>query len=164
MGNESVIEIKKLLVMMAAYYDKRLTDLQIQMYASDLKRFTFEELMQAWGQWKLKSAFFPLPGQLTAQMSHELNPTALASKVWKAISQYGVSRQKEAKAYLGEAVWRRLEQAGGWEDLCSVQISQRASFIAQMRDLLDGVTHERKNELEDTRDREQPILPDSKDK
>lgn len=40
------------------------------------------------------------------------------AKVKKAIGRFGSYRGDEARAWLGEDVWRAVEYIGGWRDLC----------------------------------------------
>lgn len=62
------------------------------------------------------------------------------SRVRKAISQWGYYRPDEARAALGEEIWRAVEMVGGWQELCvgdgdtavtSAQFERRYSAMVQ---------------------------------
>lgn len=57
-----------------------------------------------------------------ADATRDANGTLSAGDAWrkvrKAISNYGFYRPDEARAYLGEDVWRTVEMVGGWSEIC----------------------------------------------
>lgn len=63
-------------------------------------------------------------------------------KVIRAVGDYGYYRPDEARAYLGEDIWRAIEMIGGWCDMCvsedpetvrSAQFERRYSAMLQQR-------------------------------
>ena len=46
------------------------------------------------------------------------------AKVCKAVSWFGYYRADEARAWLGDYIWRAVEMIGGWRELCAGEDSE----------------------------------------
>lgn len=57
-----------------------------------------------------------------SRLTMEASGTASAGEAWakvrRAIRWYGYSRGEDARAALGEEIWKAVEMVGGWRDLC----------------------------------------------
>ena len=60
--------------------------------------------------------------EAVANATQDAQGTLSAAEAWrkvtKAISNYGYYRPDEARAFLGEDIWRAVEMVGGWSDIC----------------------------------------------
>ena len=61
--------------------------------------------------------------EAVAQATQDAQGTLSAGEAWakvrKAVSLYGYYRGDEARAWLGEYIWRAVEMVGGWRELCA---------------------------------------------
>ena len=84
--------------------------------------------------------------QAVADAAHDATGSLSAGEAWRkvirAVSDYGYYRPDEARAYLGEDIWRAVEMIGGWCDICvgedpesvrSAQFERRYSAMLQQR-------------------------------
>lgn len=148
--------MKALIVFIAEYYEKTLTDNQIVMYASDLAEFTVEEVRRAWDQYRKgqESDFFPRPNKLIAILKPPMDEKSEAleavSRIWDAIARFGWPNGRDAKTYIGELGWKVVERFGGWTTVCDTADSDGGILRAQMRDLAMAMQTRAKAGLTDT--------------
>jgi hypothetical protein len=139
-----MIETKKLLVKLAAYYEKKLSDEQIQIYAEQLNEaLTSAELSHACKLYinDPTNEFFPRPVSklihlIRQPISANDEAVSIADRVVEAISRFGWANEAEAMSFIGEAGKAAVRRNGGWNYLCSnlgtnLDIGQ---FRAQCRD------------------------------
>lgn len=141
---------KSLVVKLAAYYEKTLSDEQIQMYSAQLEEYlTDEECSIACKKYIDNSAneFFPRPiSKLIAiikkPISIEDDSLDLVTRITDSVSKYGWIGFNEAQAYIGPRGWEVVRRIGGWQYLCqelgvSIQLT---TFQAQARETLKSLT------------------------
>ena len=124
MSPSELIELKKGIVYVAAYYGRDLKDGVVAMMAGDLEDLSFVEVSAAYKKYRLdpKNKTMPLPAQIRDIVSPEINPDAeareLLGRVKTAITQFGYMQGEAAKTYIGEAGWQLVREQGGWNSLC----------------------------------------------
>lgn len=124
----------------ASYYQKRLPDFILAMYADDCKECTAAELKWAFEQYRRgpQKAFFPLPGALLDLINPAVDENAEANMVpaiiYTAIRKFGYTQRDEAKNFMGSFAWSCVEDFGGWSSLCRSTESETI-LRAQIRDL-----------------------------
>lgn len=141
-----MIDHKKTLVKLAAYYEKILTPEQIDIYSKQLFEYlTIEELTLACKNYidNPKNEYFPRPiSKLIALVKSPIQgddfAVEIASRVVEAVSRYGWSDQKSAYTYIGSYGIMAVERFGGWLYICEnlgVDLSVN-SFQAQAREMI----------------------------
>lgn len=134
-------EIKALLVMLAEYYQKTLTDNQVRMYAEDLSEFPFEEVSRAMDSYRKNpnNKFFPIPAQLVEIMrpgvDDQSEAVEVSGRIWEAIGKFGRDAPARAKSFVGEVGWHVVQRMGGWAAVCEVIAEDGGIFRAQMREI-----------------------------
>jgi hypothetical protein len=87
---------------------------------------------------------FPTIGDIVEQAKPKTEPQddaiEAASLIWGSIAKFGRTNPKEAKAHMGDLAWEIVQRLGGWSSVCTTEASQRASFIAQARQLGEAVS------------------------
>ncbi len=134
------IEIGKLVIGLAEYYEKQLTTSQLDMYVDDLMEISPVELLQAIRAYRRdpKNVFFPKPAQLIASIRQpdEQRARDAVARILTAISRIGIYRMNDAQAYVGELGWEVVRLQGGWEEVCkSITDENKAILQAQWREL-----------------------------
>lgn len=138
-------QVKLLLVGLAAYFDKKLSDTQLAMYAEDLEDLPLEELAAAVRAYRKnpKNTQFPLPSKLREAIAPQETPEDAArlaeSEVWEAVARYGWPNPKEAQMALGALAWEGVQRFGGWDRVCASANEDGSTFRAQMRGTLESV-------------------------
>lgn len=133
-------EIAKVVINLAEYYEKTLTDNQMEMYIQDLSDIPFPELLRAVELYRQdpKNDRFPLPAKLRAiiQLPDDQKARDGVSRILSAISRIGPYRTKDAQEYIGELGWAVVKLQGGWEETCtSLTNDNRGTLMAQWREL-----------------------------
>lgn len=141
-----MMEIKKLIVKLAAYYEKTLTDEQVEMYSKQMAdHLTAQDVSVACKKYIDDPAneFFPRPmSKLIALVRSPVSQEALAhdsaSKIKQAVSDCGYSDPIAARAFIGEIGWEIVRRSGGWSFICENLGTNKMpvlTFYAQSRDL-----------------------------
>ena len=121
-----MIEHKKALVKLAAYYEKILTDEQIEIYSKQLFEYlTIEQLSKACKVYidNPKNEFFPRPiSKLIAIVSNPYESidfaVEISSRVIESVSKFGWTGEFKARQHVGDHGWLAIERLGGWQYLC----------------------------------------------
>ncbi len=156
---------------LAEYYDKTLTDLQMEMYVEDLMDLDLQELKQAVRLYRNdpKNKFFPLPSALKGMLrpSDDSQAREAVSRIIYSLTHYGdpyghsEDRTNRAKEYIGELGWLVVKRMGGWVHLSQAGEDDIGPIAqAQWRELANSIQ---------TRDRlgmvdQPPMLPSSQGK
>lgn len=144
MSPNELIELKKGIVYMAAYYGRDLKDGVVQMMASDLEDLPYKEVAAAYQAYRRnpKNKTMPMPAEIRGMIqpivNHDAKARDVASRIPHAITRFGHSNPEEARAYIGEVGWDIVQSSGGWSYLCQnhgVNIDP-GQFMAQTRDRL----------------------------
>ena len=61
--------------------------------------------------------------EAVTKAAQDARGTSTAGEAWarvrKAVSWYGYYRAEEARAWLGDEIWRAVEMVGGWREVCA---------------------------------------------
>ncbi len=144
-----ISEKKKMLVKLGAYYEKSLSDDQIQMYSGQLEEFlTDEECSIACKKYidTPTNEFFPRPiskliSIIKTPVTTEDQSLDDVTKICDAVSKFGWTGFTEAQNYIGPRGWEVVRRIGGWQYLCQelgVNISI-TTFQAQARETLKSL-------------------------
>lgn len=132
------------LLELAMFYEKVLSDDQVQLYGKYLyEKLTVQELDQAIRLYfdNPQNEFFPQPiSKLVALIKNPIQDqdmaNEVASKLCSALSKYGPDSWERARDYIGELGWLVASKLGGWSYLCqTLTNSEMQIFRAQARDL-----------------------------
>jgi hypothetical protein len=140
-----VTQVKRLLIGLAAYYDRKLSDDQVGMYAEDLADLTLEELGEAVRRYRRnpKNVGFPLPARLRQEIAPQDTPEDSArlaeSEIWETVGRVGYARGEDAERRLGGLAWEGVRRFGGWVRVCEAANENPTAFRAQMRSVLESV-------------------------
>lgn len=152
-------EIAKIIIGLAEYYEKELTETQLAMYIEDLLELSPQDLLRAVRLYRNHSNHdrFPLPNKLKAMIEPPIDQRArdAVARILTAISRIGPYRSSEAKEFIGELGWEIVKLQGGWEELCtSLNDNNKPNLQAQWREL--GITLINKEKMGLTN--EKPVL------
>lgn len=143
MTSEELKQIKLHWIKLSVYYQTRLPDEVLSLYAEDVADLPFQRVMLAMVAYRKnpKNTRCPLPGAIRAlalpEEDSESQAQALASKIIEAVARFGWVHKEDAQEYLGETAWDLVQRFGGWSHLCAnlgVTINQ-TTFFAQVRDV-----------------------------
>lgn len=149
-------------------FDKTLEPEVLKMQVEDLSDLDYLQIVDALTAYRRdgKNIHWPRANKLREliipKQSKESLANEAASRIRKAISDFGWCNSTKARAYIGELGWAVVERAGGWQFLCEnhgVDLNQ-LTFHAQARDLAKAIIESSELGIHD-----QPIaLPDIKNK
>lgn len=148
-------EIKKFWIMLAAYYDRDLSELVLKLYAEHSKDILPVDLQRAWQIWIDRgNSRFPLPHDLRQCLKPKLDPNVEAnevvSRIFDAIAKHGYTSSNAAHEFMGELAWTVVEAMGGWYHLCtSDNLGSNGTIRAQMRDIAISKIERHKQGLSD---------------
>lgn len=156
-------QIAQKIIGLAEYYDKTLTENQIEMFVEDLSVLTQDELNYAISRYRRNpdNSFFPLPGKLIALVHPVITEKDEAQDashlIIAAVSKFGYTNPSPARMYMGELSWQAVQRMGGWKHLCEILTPDNEGMIkAQIRGLVEVVSKKAKlGQLETT-----PALPE----
>lgn len=140
-----IIQIKKVLIGLAAYYDRKLTDDQVQMYAEDLQDMPLEMLAAAVKQYRNnpRNNDFPRPARLRQEVAPQDTPEDSArvseAEIWEAVASCGQYQSDRARHRLGGLAWEGVSRFGGWLRVCEAANEHGSTFRAQMRNTLESI-------------------------
>jgi len=139
---DKLLEVKKMIVALCAYYQHPLPDQVVEMYAKDLADLPLEKLAQAFHEIRRdpKTTRFPLPAIIRQRTEGPVNAEnaaiQIAAKIPEAISKFGWNNPEKAKAFLGEVGWLIVQREGGWANLCQTVDENNLPILkAQWRQL-----------------------------
>lgn len=162
MKAENLKRIQAMLLLLAEYFQKQLTQNQLRMYAEDLEEYGHEAVGHAIKKFKADKAnkFYPLPAHLIEIMQPAVNPdheaVEVMNRIWTAIAQHGWPNPKPAREYIGELGWAVVERYGGWKNICQeANDSDGGIMKAQLRETVKSVVGRAKQGLLNT----PPALP-----
>jgi hypothetical protein len=140
------VELTKILLALAEYYERNLSPSQIAMYVEDLMCLEPEKLIESIKRYRNdpKNDRFPLPVKLKAMIGEAESPDDHArdasSRIVAAVSKYGWNNLEQAKAYIGDLGWEVVKRHGGWQTLCeSLTYSNMGMLQAQWRELAASI-------------------------
>ena len=132
-------DIATIVMGLAEYYEKTLTDTQLAMYVEDLMDISPEDLLRAVRLYRRdgKNDRFPLPTKLraTLQPPDDQRARDAVALIMTAICRIGNYRTKDAQAFIGELGWEVVKLQGGWEVVCSISEADKGMLQAQWREL-----------------------------
>lgn len=147
MNDQELKDLKKGIVLTAAYYGRELKPEVVSMMADDLNDLQFDLVSKAYAEYRRdpKNRTMPLPAHIRAIVqpvsTPEIEGREAAAKITQAIVKYGYSNGADARAFLGERVWSVVESFGGWNFICTshgVTIDP-STFYAQVRERVTDV-------------------------
>lgn len=139
-----LMEMKKLIVNLAAYYEKDLSAVQIGMYADQLYRLmSLGDLIVAIKRYcdDPNNEFFPRPisklaGFIQPKTDDDADAKEAAGRIIAAVPKFGWNNELLAKTSIGPLGWKVVELQGGWRAVCEVMNDRNiTSLQAQYRDL-----------------------------
>lgn len=161
-------ELALVIVSTAIYFGRQLERSVVALMVSDLEDLDFEKVISAYSIYRRdgKNSTFPLPGKIREMINPKQSKDGLAneaaSRIRKAISDFGWCNSEEAKAFIGELGWAVVERSGGWQYVCEnhgLDLNP-LTFHAQARDLAKSIAESSELGIHD-----QPIaLPENKNK
>lgn len=133
-------DVAMMVLGLAEYYDKTLTDTQLDMYVEDLIEIPPPDLMRAIRLYRndARNAFFPIPAKLKGMivLPDDQRARDAVALVMTAIARIGNYRTKDAQEFIGELGWEVVKLQGGWEEVCrSVTDDNKGIIQAQWREL-----------------------------
>lgn len=144
MNEQEIIELKKLIILIADYYERPLKPMVVKMMADDLSDLHFEDVKNAFEVYRksAKSHRFPLPIEIREIIQPRVNDRsaaeALTSQIIAGIKKHDVYFYPGDAAF-GPAGASLVRRRGGWVRLCNeFWNSDAAMFRAQMRDELEA--------------------------
>lgn len=144
------LDIARIVIGLAEYYDKKLTPTQLDMYAEDLMELGASKLVQAVRLYRNdgRNDKFPLPSKLKAMV--ELQPDQQArdavARIMTAISRIGPYQNAVAREFIGDLGWSVVTLQGGWEEVVKgVKDDNKGILNAQWREL--AISLIKKNQL-----------------
>lgn len=139
-----ITELKKLIVQLAAYYEKDLSDEQIVLYANDLASLlSFDEALTAAAAYRRdpENTFFPRPISKLVKYARPERPDSdaaleVAASIIKCVKRHGYPNGTEARAEMGEVGWAVVQAFGGWATICEIMNDKNIpTYTAQFREL-----------------------------
>ena len=135
--------IGRILTVFAEYYDKTLSDIQLEMYTADLIDLPPADLKRACQTYRRNpaNARFPLPSALREiarpeNIGDEQHAREAAGRIIAAVSKFGYYRAADAKAWMGPLAWHVVDRQGGWSSICHTLTDDNMGTLqAQWRDL-----------------------------
>lgn len=134
------IEVGKIVIGLAEYYEKQITPSQLDMYVDDLMEIDPPDLLQAIRIYRKdpKNDKFPLPGKLIGmiRLPDDQKARDAVARIMTAIARIGNYRTADAQAFVGELGWEVVKLQGGWEDVCKgITDDNKGILQAQWREL-----------------------------
>jgi len=149
-------------------FDKILDSEVLKMQIEDLSDLNFNQVVYALSKYRTdaKNNTWPRANKIreiiNPTRTHETMANESASRIRKAISDYGWCDPTGARNYIGELGWQVVNRAGGWQYICENHgvLLSPLTFHAQARDLAKSIC-----ESEILGFGDQPVaLPDAKNK
>lgn len=125
MTPEQIKELKKGIIMTAAYYGRDLKPEVVAMMADDLIDLPFDDVSKAYSDYRKdpKNRTMPLPAQIRDIVQPASTPESDgregAARITQTIVKFGWANPTDARNFLGEHVWSVVESFGGWNYICT---------------------------------------------
>jgi len=141
MTHQEKAEVKKLWVILSAYYRQELLDEVILMYTEDVADLPFKMVYEAMHNYRRnpKNRRMPLPSEIRemvepAHIDDDLIAAEAVARIITAVSKFGNPNSGEAEAYIGSLGWAVVEKQGGWLNICAnMQAAEVGIFQAQAK-------------------------------
>lgn len=149
-------KLKEKLLLTAMFYRQTLSEEQLVFYTNAFRDQDEEKVIAALEVWVNgtghENNFMPRPGSIIAMIAppeDRETPEEIASKILKAVKNYGYNNPYAAMSYLGPIGWEVASSIrGSWTSLCETLMERDTNtFLAQARELA-RVKLERKQEQE----------------
>lgn len=138
-------QLKKLLIVTAAYYRQDLPDAVLLMYVKDLEDLPFSGVMDALQglRYEPNRRQCPMPADVRARIDPASSDIALANEIAGRIStcigSCGYTNPRRAEEKIGPVGWRVVGLMGGWHQICTTTLERdMRTFFAQCRDQARG--------------------------
>lgn len=126
MNQDELQNLKKYIIQIMAYYRQQINHEVVSMYSADLSDLVYENVIDAYQKYRKdpKNKFAPLPAQIReiimgpSETSDLAIARDVASRITKAIPDFGWPNPDKAYAYVGEIGWAVVLRIGGWRYLC----------------------------------------------
>lgn len=124
MTENEIRDLKINLILTAEYFNHRIPDHVLKMYAEDLKDLDFSRTVAALNALRRdpETRFFPLPAVIRKKVlnrgSSKDEARLIVGEIWNAIARFGWPNAELAKKNLSPVAWRVVEKNGGWNSLC----------------------------------------------
>jgi hypothetical protein len=135
-------KLKRNWTILAAYFQKEIPDIVLNLYVEDMAGYKIEDILRAMTECRLEKGrrTMPLPADIIEKINPEVsdssNANQAASLIRSAISKFGPMDTDRAKAYCGELAWSVVDKMGGWSYLCTTLTNDDMNtFYAQAREL-----------------------------
>lgn len=136
-------DLKTEYVFLAAYYQQRIDDGALNLYASDLNDLALGEVLDAMSRLRRQPGrrTYPLPSDIREAVAPQegsllSQANDIAGRISAAIGRYGYTQADRAKSFVGDLGWLVICRMGGWRSLCNSLLSaDMGTFRAQCRDL-----------------------------
>ena len=134
--------LKEEYIKLAFYFQAKLPDPVLQMYAADLSHLPLAAVLRAMQALRRQPGrrTCPLPGDVAERAAPDkASPDAqandIAGRIVGSISRFGYTNEERARAHIGPVGWLIVERSGGWRHLCNtLTTAQGGTFYAQCRD------------------------------
>lgn len=146
MTAEQIKELKKGIYQMAVYYNRNLPPEVISMMAEDLCGYDFASILEAFRAYRKdpKNTAFPLPAKIIAMIDPFINDSdpkqeahEIAQRCFDSITNFGYTKPKEARAFIGPVGWEAINRRGGYTYFCQETLKKDIPIlISQMRDAI----------------------------
>lgn len=147
---------EELIIYMAEYHNKQISEPVVRMYAADLKILTVKEINEAWVVYRNKpeNKFMPQPSQLKAIARPEFDtvnvPKILTETLYCEISSKGPNWLRNndreewpgiLKCEFGGLGYKVIMYYGGWSKFCNNfdMASSQENAKAQLRNMIKAV-------------------------
>lgn len=144
--SENLQSIKKLLLLLAAYYEKDLEPEVLDMFAKDLQDLDFETVRLSAEIYRknIKNLKFPLPVQLRSIAENggteDDQAAEIAARIIGAVSKYGWTNPESARVFIGPEGWEVVQISGGWTSLCQgLTHENKGTQSAQFRNCIKSI-------------------------
>lgn len=142
--SEKRAQIAGMLVKLAEYYGRTLTQNQVTMYVEDLVGQDIGQIHAAIFAYRKdpRNKTFPLPSQLEQiihaplQVSDDAHAVEAAARIMGAVRSIGPYAPKHAERAIGELGWYVVERMGGWFGVCEMLTNDNTTSLqAQFREI-----------------------------
>lgn len=154
MNREELNRVAQAFALVASYYQRRVDDPVLRMYAEDVADLSIDDVLRALNAYRKnpKNRTMPLP----ANIREIINPVEtsdgqareIAARIEGAIVKFGWSNSDLAREFIGDVGWEVVQRYGGWSHVCQSHgvTIQPATFHAQVRDQLAFLLVKKKHE------------------
>lgn len=134
-------DINKLILTEAAYYNANISQLTLQLWASEYEKIGPVKLETMFKKLRVGRKTIPAPADVFNALDNSLDQTSIAtlaaSRTIEAVSKFGSWNPEEAEAHIGQLGWCAVHRFGGWKYVCeNLGVSlDVTTFQAQLRNI-----------------------------